>query len=390
MNLTVRGIGRLLTMTAPAEADAAIVIRDGRVTWTGPASAVPADAPGEELDAGGACVVPGFVDAHTHLVYAGVRREEFVARLAGQRYDGGGIRTTVAATRAASTEELVDLAAARAAEAVWNGTTTMEVKTGYGLTPDEELRLLDVIADLGERTPLRLEPTYLGAHVVPEGRDEADYVEEVVATLPAAAARGARWCDVFCDEGVFTVADARTILTAAREHGLGLRIHAEEIARTGAAALAAELGCASADHLEHVTPEDARALAAAGVTAVLLPTVTLSLRSQAWGHAAVLREAGVELALATDCNPGTSWCESIPYAIQLACLAMGLSVDEAFRAATLGAAHSLRREDVGHLGVGAWGDLAVLDADHEADVVAHLGARAVRQTVIGGRPVRMR
>jgi imidazolonepropionase len=390
MNLTVRGIGRLLTMTGPAQSDAALVIRDGRVAWTGPASALPADAPDEELDAGGACVVPGFVDAHTHVAFAGVRREEFVARLAGQRYDGGGIRTTVAATRAASTAELVDRAAARAAEAVGNGTTTMEIKTGYGLTPDDELRLLDVIADLGERTPLRLEATYLGAHAVPEGRDQADYVAEVVATLPAAAARGARWCDVFCDEGVFTVAEARTILTAAREHGLGLRIHAEEIARTGAAALAAELGCASADHLEHVTPEDAQALAAAGVTAVLLPTVTLSLRSQAWGHAAILREAGVELALATDFNPGTSWCASMPYAIQLACLAMGFSVDEAFRAATLGAAHSLRRDDVGHLSVGAWGDLAVLDADHEADVVAHLGGRGVRQTVIGGRPVRMR
>lgn len=390
MNLTVRGIGRLLTMTGPPQADAAVVIRDGRVAWTGPATALPSDAPEEVLDAGGACVVPGFVDAHTHLVYAGVRREEFVARLAGQRYDGGGIRTTVAATVAASTAELVELAAARAAEAVSNGTTTMEIKTGYGLSPDEELRLLDVIAELAERTPLRLEPTYLGAHVVPQGRDRAEYVDEVVATLPAAAAKGARWCDVFCDEGVFTVAEARTILTAAREHGLGLRIHAEEIAPTGAAALAAELGCASADHLEHVSSEDARAMASAGVVAVLLPTVTLSLRSQAWSHAAVLREAGVELALATDCNPGTSWCESMPYAIQLACLAMGLSVDEALRAATLGAAHSLRRDDVGHLGTGAWGDLAVLDAEHEADVVAHLGGRAVRQTVIGGRPVRTR
>ena len=390
MNLTVRGVGRLLTMAGPVQPDAAVVIRDGRVAWTGPEAALPVDAPEDALDAGGACVVPGFVDAHTHLVFAGVRREEFVARLAGQRYDGGGIRTTVAATSAASTEELVDLAAARAAEAVWNGTTTMEIKTGYGLSRDEELRLLDVIAALAERTPLRLEPTYLGAHAVPAGKDRAVYVEEVVATLPAAAAKGARWCDVFCDEGVFTVAEARTILTAARERGLGLRIHAEEIAPTGAAALAAELGCASADHLEHVSAEDARALASAGVTAVLLPTVTLSLRSQAWGHAAVLREARVELALASDCNPGTSWCESMPYAIQLACLAMGLSVDEAFRAATLGAAHSLRREDVGHLAVGAWGDLAVLDAEHEADVVAHLGGRAVRQTVIGGRPVRMR
>jgi imidazolonepropionase len=384
MNLTVRGIGRLLTMTGPVEADAAVVIRDGRVAWTGPDAALPADAPEEVLDAGGACVVPGFVDAHTHLVYAGVRREEFVARIAGQRYDGGGIRTTVAATSAASTAELVDLAAARAAEAVSNGTTTMEIKTGYGLSRDEELRLLDVIATVAERTALRLEPTYLGAHAVPEGRGRETYVDEVVATLPAAAAKGARWCDVFCDEGVFTVGEARTILTAAREQGLGLRIHAEEIAPTGAAALAAELGCASADHLEHVSPDDARALASAGVTAVLLPTVTLSLRSQAWGHAAVLREAGVELALASDCNPGTSWCESMPYAIQLACLAMGLSVEEAFRAATLGAAHSLRRDDVGHLSRGAWGDLAVLDAEHEADLVAHLGGRAVRETVIGG------
>ena len=401
MNLTVRGIGRLLTMSGPVQADAAVVVRDGRVAWTGPETSLPPDAPEQVLDAEGACVVPGFVDAHTHLVFAGVRREEFVARLAGERYDGGGIRTTVAATRAASTGELVELAARRAAVALSHGTTTMEVKTGYGLAPEQELRLLDVISELAARTPLRLEPTYLGAHVLPDGRERSAYVaersahvaersayvEEVVATLPAAAARGARWCDVFCDQGVFTVEEARQILTAARAQGLGLRIHAEEIAPTGAARLAAELGCASADHLEHVTPADARAMAAAGVTAVLLPTVTLSLRSGAWSHAAVLREAGVELALATDCNPGTSWCESMPYVIQLACLAMGLSVQEAFRAATLGAAHSLRRDDVGHLALGAWGDLAVLDAAHEADLVAHLGGRAVRRTVVGGLPV---
>lgn len=384
MNLTVRGIGRLLTMTGDPQGDAAVVVRDGRVAWTGPVQALPADAPEQQLDAGGACVVPGFVDAHTHLVYAGVRREEFVARLAGTAYDGGGIRTTVEATAAATDGELLDLAAGRAARALADGTTTMEVKSGYGLSADAELRLLRLVADLQARTPVRLEATYLGAHVVPAGRDRADYIDEVVATLPAAAAAGARWCDVFCDQGVFTVDEARRILMAARDHGMGLRLHAEEIARTGAAGLAAELRCASADHLEHVSAEDARAMAAAGVVGVLLPTVTLSLRSQAWGHATVLREAGVELALATDCNPGTSWCESMPYAIQLACLAMGLSVDEAFRAATLGAAHSLRRADVGHLGVGAHGDLAVLAAEHEADVVAHLGGRAVTHTVVGG------
>jgi imidazolonepropionase len=385
VDLTVRHVGRLLTMDAPPQADAAVVVRAGRVAWTGADADLPADAPEQVLDAAGGCVVPGFVDAHTHLMYAGVRRAEFVARLAGTAYDGGGIRTTVDATAAAADDELLDLALGRATEALALGTTTMEVKTGYGLSPDAELRLLRLIAELAERTPVRIEPTYLGAHVVPVGRDRADYVAEVVATLPAAAAAGARWADVFCDRGVFTVDEARHILTAAKDAGLGLRLHAEEIARTGAAGLAAELGCASADHLEHVSPEDAAAMAAAGVVGVLLPTVTLSLRSQAWGHAEVLRDAGVELALATDCNPGTSWCESMPYAIQLGCLAMGLSVAEAFRAATLGGAHALRRDDVGHLGAGALGDLVVLDAEHEADVVAHLGGRPVTATVVGGR-----
>jgi imidazolonepropionase len=390
VDLTVRRAGRLLTMAGEPLADAAVVVRGGRVAWTGPDRDLPPDAPEQTLDADGACVVPGFVDAHTHLLYAGVRREEFVARLAGTSYDGGGIRTTVAATAAASDAELLDLAQARVDAALGHGTTTMEVKSGYGLTVESELRLLRLVGELDTRTPVRLETTYLGAHVVPAGRDRGEYVDEVVATLPRAAAAGARWADVFCDQGVFTVDEARRILTAARSHGLGLRLHAEEIARTGAAGLAAELGCASADHLEHVSATDAGAMAAAGVVAVLLPTVTLSLRSQAWGHAARLREAGVELALATDCNPGTSWCESMPYAIQLACLAMGLSVAEAFRAATLGAAHSLRRDDVGHLAVGAHGDLVVLAAEHEADVVAHLGGAAVTATVVGGVPTVLR
>lgn len=385
-DVLVRRIGRLLPISAPAVVDAALLVRDGRVAWVGADSAVPSGL-GElaELDVEGACVVPGFVDAHTHLVYAGVRREEFVARLAGVPYDGGGIRVTVEATRAASHAELVELAMERASAALDAGTATMEIKTGYGLTREDELKMLAVIAELADRLPLRVEATYLGAHVVPAGRDAEDYVDDVISSLPAALAAGARWCDVFCDVGVFSVDQARRILVAARDLGFGLRLHAEEIAPSGGALLAAELGCASADHLEHVTPEAARAMAQAGVVGVLLPTVTLSLRSGAWGQAAVLREAGVELALATDCNPGTSWCESMPYAIQLACLAQGLSVEEAFRAATLGAAHSLRRDDVGYLAVGAWGDLAVLNAAHEADLVAHLGAaRPVRQTVIAG------
>ncbi len=394
MDLFVRNIGRLHTMSGASGTgvitDAALYVRDEHVAWVGPE----ADAPAEvgvtdlpELDAGGAVVLPGFVDAHTHLVWAGSRREEFVARLAGESYDGGGIRTTVAATRAASDTELLDLARQRASSALATGTTTMEIKTGYGLSPTEEVRHLDVIAALTSLSPLRVEPTFLGAHVVPEGADPDSYVAEVIATLPSAVDHGARWVDVFCDEGVFTVDQARRILLAGASAGLGLRLHAEEIAHTGAAGLAAELGCASADHLEHVSPEDARAMAAAGVVGVLLPTVTLSLRTFAFGQYAILRDAGVELALATDCNPGTSWCESMPYAIQLACLVYGMPVSDALRAATRGGAAALRRDDVGHLAVGARADFALLATDHEADLVAHLGAPAVAATLVGGHQV---
>jgi imidazolonepropionase len=386
-DLLVRNIGRLLTMAGePLDEPAAVVIREGRIAWTGRQRDLP---PGDDLpayDAAGACVIPGFVDPHTHLVWAGNRREEFLARLAGTAYDGGGIRKTVEATRAATTDELIELAVTRTRAMLSNGTTTVEVKTGYGLAADAELRLLDVINGVAQRTPLHVEATFLGAHVVPPGRERGEYVDEVIATIPLARERGARWCDVFCDRGAFTVDDARRIFHAAAESGLGLRIHAEQLAHTGGAALAAELGCASADHLEHATADDARLLAAAGVTAVLLPTAALSLGSSGFEHVRLLRNAGVQLALATDCNPGTSWCESMPYVIQLACLEFGLSVAEAFEAATRGSARALRRDEIGHLRVGANGDLAVLAAEHEADVVAHLGVRAVDVTIVDGVP----
>ena len=374
----------------PIDGPVAVLIRDGVVAWTGPERDLPAGAEVAtnvpEYDAGGACVVPGFVDPHTHLVWAGTRREDFLARMSGTPYTAGGIATTVAATRAADTAELTELAVARARAMLANGTTTVEVKSGYGLTPEHELRLLDVAVAVADRSPLRVEATYLGAHVVPPERDRREYVDEVLATIPRAAEHGARWCDVFCDTGAFTVEEARRILTAAGQAGLGTRVHAEQLTHTGASTLAAELGCASADHLDHVTDADAGALASAGVVAVLLPTVSLSARGRVVDHVGRLRAAGVELALATDCNPGSSWCESMPYAIQLGCLLYGLDVGTAFTAATLGAARALRRDDVGHLGVGARGDLAVLAAEHEADVVAHLGARPVDLTVVGGVP----
>jgi imidazolonepropionase len=384
-DLVVRHVGRLTTWHQPVILDAAIVIENGRVGWTGTDADLPAglgDRP--ELDAGGAAVLPGFVDCHTHAVWAGSRRDDFVGRLAGDDYSPGGIATTVAATRAASYDVLLALTQRRIDMAVACGTTTVEVKSGYGLTVDDELRLLDVAAAL--QGP-RVSTTYLGAHVVPPDRERNDYVDEVVQTLPEACSRGAQWCDVFCDEGAFTVDEARLILTAARAAGLGLRLHAEQLARTGAAELAAELHCASADHLEQVDEAGARALAAAGVVAVLVPVVSLYTRSGDWGHADVLRDSGCELAVATDGNPGSAWCESMPYAVQLACLAMGLPVEEALRAATLGGAHALRLDDAGHLGIGARGDLVVVDAEHEADLVAHLGANPIVRTVVGGRPI---
>jgi imidazolonepropionase len=384
-SLIVRRIGRLTTWAQPRLTDAALVITDGVVAWAGADRDLPGGlADHAELDAAGAAVMPGFVDCHTHAVWAGSRRDDVAGRLGGGSYTPAGIGSTVAATRGASYDELLALTTGRLREMRTGGTTTVEVKSGYGLTPDAELALLAVGAQAGADAGVGVTTTYLGAHVVPAGRDHDEYVDEVVAQVPHAAAAGAQWCDVFCDRGAFTVDDARRVLTAAREHGLGTRMHAEQLSHTGASQLAAELGCASADHLDYVTAEDAAALAAAGVVGVLVPVTSLYTRSQRWDHAAVLRDAGVTLAVATDCNPGTAWCESMPYAVQLACLGMGLTVDEALRAATLGGASALRRGDIGHLGVGARGDLMVLSSDHEADVVAHLGAPAVSATVIGG------
>lgn len=358
----------------------AVVIRAGVVERVVPDGEVDVDLP--ELDAGGGAVIPGFVDAHTHLVFAGDRADEFAARLAGRPYEAGGIMATVEATRAAPFEVLVEETVRRAESCLAGGTTTIEVKSGYGLDVATERRLLEVVAAAGQRTPAELVPTFLGAHLAPD----PGYVDLVVEEMLPACAGLAVSCDAFCDVGALTVDQSRRVLEAGRRHGLAPRIHAEELAWTGGARLAAELGCLSADHLVHTTGDDARALAAAGVVAVLLPSTSFCLRS-AYAPARMLLDAGVELALATDCNPGTSYTTSVPFVIALACSAYGLSVDEAVQAATEGGARALGRSDIGHLRAGGRGDLVVLAAEHWVDLAYHPGMPVIAAVVKDGAVV---
>ncbi|MBN9620438.1 MAG: imidazolonepropionase, partial [Actinobacteria bacterium] len=315
--------------------DAALVVEDGRVAWLGP----PANAPAadEMRDLGGRAVVPGFVDSHTHLVFAGDRAAEFAARMAGARYDGGGIASTVAATRAASDAELRTLLAGRVAELRAQGTTTVEVKSGYGLRVEDEVRALRLAGEVTAET------TYLGAHVVPPGIDRADYVRLVTGEMLAACAPHARWIDVFCEPAsphAFDADEARTILAAGRAAGLLLRVHGNQLAPGPGVRLAVELGAASVDHCTFLADADVTALADGETVATLLPGVEFATRSP-YPDARRLLDAGVTVALATDCNPGTSYTSSMPFVIALAVREMGLTPGEALWAATAGAARSL-------------------------------------------------
>jgi imidazolonepropionase len=372
-DLLLTGIGELATNSPRAPDlvgvvhDATVAIRDGRVAWAGPAADLPAEFDGpDQFDVQGRAVIPGFVDAHTHLVFAGDRADEFARRLRGEGYEqilaaGGGIHSTVAATRAASFDELEAAGSARAMRLLRQGTTTVEIKSGYGLDTETEVRMLEAARAVGERTPIDVVPTYLGAHVVPRGTGREEYLDLAAGEMLAACAPLARYCDVFCDRGAFTVEEARRVLSAGRERGLRSRIHAEQLAHTGGALLAAEREAASADHLDQATAEDAAALRQAGVVAVLLPAASFSMRlPPAPGR--MLWDAGVTVALATDCNPGTSYVESIPFVIALACLEMGLTPEEALWAATRGGALALDEADKGWVVEGAVADLAVLEA----------------------------
>jgi len=372
-DLLLTGIGELVT-NAPRAPDlvglvhgAAVAVREGRVVWAGPEEDLPAEHQrSDPLDVEGRAVIPGFVDAHTHLVFAGDRSDEFARRLRGESYEeilaaGGGIHSTVAATRAASLEELVAAGVARARRVLRQGTTTVEIKSGYGLDVAAEVRILEAARAVGERTPVDVISTYLGAHVVPGDMDREEYLDLVTGAMLDACVPLARYCDVFCDRGAFTVEEARRVLLAGLEGGLRPRLHVEQLARTGGARLAAELGAASADHLDHATPEDAAALRQAGVVAVLLPAVSFSMRL-AQAPARMLWDSGVTVALATDCNPGTSYVESMPFVVALACLEMGLTPAEAVWAATRGGALALEEPDKGWVMPGAVADLVVLDA----------------------------
>ena len=336
--------------------DAAVVVDDGRVTWVGEAGTAPATD--EHVDLDGRCVLPSFVDSHSHVVFGGDRAEEFAARMAGQPYAAGGIRTTVAATRAADDDALLARARSLVAEMRRQGTGVVEIKSGYGADVATEVRSLRIAGQLTDET------TYLGAHVIaPEYADDPDgYVEVVTGEMLAACAPLARWIDVFVEDGAFDVDQARTILTAGQAAGLGARVHANQLGPGPGVQLAVELGAASADHCTHLSDADVDALAGGDTVATLVPGADFSTRSPVYPDGRRLVDAGATVALASDCNPGTSYTSSVPFVIALAVRECGLTPSEAVWAATAGGAAALRRADVGVVGPGARADLTVLDA----------------------------
>lgn len=387
MSVVIENIGQLVTLDPteperPIRSDAALVIDDGHVAWVGDAAGAP--AADTRIDAQGGAVIPGFVDSHNHLVFAGDRVDEFEARMAGRPYTAGGIRTTVAATRAASDDALRARLKHLVAQARAQGTTTLEIKSGYGLTVADERRALRLAREVSPET------TLLGAHVVPAeyAHDRAAYVDLVCDEMLAACAPHARWIDVFIDAGAFTVDEARRILLAGRDAGLGLRVHAGQLAADGGVALAVELGAASVDHCTHLTDADVALLAesargGAGTVATLLPLVEFSTR-QPYPDARRLLDAGVAVALATDCNPGSNYSSSMPLAVALAVRELGMTPLEALAAATRGGARALRRTDVGYLGVGARGDAVILDAPDYRHLASRPGVPIVRQVLVAG------
>jgi imidazolonepropionase len=382
--LALTGIGLLVTCEAEQGRGplggverAAVVIDEGIVVYAGPAAGAPDADEGVDLD--GRCLLPGFVDSHTHLIFAGDRSEEFAERMAGRPYRPGGILDTVAATRQASAPALTARARRLIDQARSLGTTTVEIKTGYGLTADHEATHLRIAHSL---TP---EATFLGAHLVPPefAADRGGYLRLLTDTMIPAAAGTARWCDVFCEKGAFDVDESRAVLEAARQQGMGLRVHANQLGPGAGVALACELGAASADHCTHLTPADVERLAASGTVATLLP-ISDFCTHQPYPDGRALIDAGAAVALASNCNPGSSYSTSMPLALALAVRECGLTIEQALLAATRGGAAALQRTDIGRLTPGARADAIVLDAPHPAHLVYRLGAPLIRAVLKDG------
>lgn len=410
--LAVINCGELVTLAGPARPrvrngmkdlrifrNAAMLVRDGRIERIGPYADISPhiSADYEIVDAGGRSVLPGFVDAHTHPVFAGTRTDEYEMRAAGATYEeiaraGGGIRSTVRRTRAASEDELFETAVARIPWFLRTGTTTIEAKSGYGLTLDSELRILRVICRLNRAGPLRFVPTFLGAHEIPDefrGRT-AEYVELVIQEmLPAvAAAKLAEYCDVFCEPGIFEENATLRILDAARKLGLGLRIHADQLSRSGAAEVAARSGAATADHLEQIDAPGIEALARAGVQPVLLPASAYTLGSKRFPPARAMIDAGLAVVLATDFNPGSSPTPSMPFVLSLASTQMRMTPAEALTAATVNAAYSLGRGDeIGSLEPGKIADFVIHDCRDYREIAYFVGIEPAFEIYAGGRLV---
>jgi imidazolonepropionase len=360
--------------------NASVVIVDDVVEHVGAAGA----AADQRIDAAGACVLPGFVDSHTHLVFAGDRAEEFTARMAGRPYDGGGIRVTTDATRRTPTDVLDRLVRQRLVEAHQAGTTTIEIKSGYGLTVPDEARSVAIAR------AHTTESTFLGAHLLPvefEGRAD-DYIHLVCNEMLDAAAPDAKWVDAFCETGAFDVDQSRAVLVAGRAAGLGLRLHGNQLGHGPGVQLAVECGCASVDHCTYLTDDDIAALAGSDTVATFLPAADFSTR-QPYPDVRRVIDAGATVALASNCNPGSSYTTSISFCIAVAVRDMNMTIDEAVQAVTLGGATALRRNDIGRLTPGSTGHAVVLDAPTHHHLAYRPGVPLIRQTIgplAGDRP----
>jgi imidazolonepropionase len=381
--LVIDNIGLLVTADPSLGEGPLGLVRDAAVVFDGDrvAAVERAGATADErLDAAGRCVIPGFVDSHTHLVFAGDRADEFAARMAGRSYAASGITVTTAATRAASRDELRALADARRAEAIRAGITHLEIKSGYGLQPEAERRLCEVAAELTD------DVTFLGAHAVPpeyEGRAD-EYVELVCGEMLEACRPYARWIDVFCEEGAFDEDQSRRVLEAGREAGLGLRVHGNQLGHGPGVRLAVEMGAASVDHCTYLSGEDVEALGASDTVATFLPATDFSTR-QPYPDARPAIDAGVDVAIATNCNPGSSYTTSMAFCIALAVRDMHMTPEEALLAATSGGARALRRDDVGRLAPGARADAVILDCPSYTHLVYRPGVPLVGMTLIAGK-----